>query len=274
MENCSVCKKLEVVPGDIGDYKALADYHYRDKSLGPFSAIFALRPTAGLHGASVIKTVGVIVYRMPSPALELRNIATGGIFTGFDRATQLALVNENIRCISRVIVEPRFRSLGLASRLVRETMPQVNVPIVEAMAVMGLVNPFFEKAGMQPFTAPLPERCAELIEALSLVGIEQHLIDPAYVQGRLCELPWPKADFVEGRIRRFLQSYGGHRDMPAGLERTRYVLSKLTDRPVYYIWFNPGLAPQFTAGFVAVPATAKRNESDIQNDKHDTIHRH
>ena len=249
MENCSVCKKLEVVSGDIEDYKALADYHYRDKSLGPFSAIFALRPTGGLPGASGIKTVGVIVYRMASPALELRNIATGGIFTGFDRATQLALVNKNIRCISRVIVEPRFRSLGLASRLVRETMPQVNVPIVEAMAVMGLVNPFFEKAGMQPYTAPLPERCAELIEALSLVGIEQHhLIDPAYVYGQLCELAWPKADFIESRIRRFLQSYGGHRDMPAGLERTRYVLSKLTDRPVYYIWFN--------------------------NDERDTIHRH
>ena len=249
MLECSVCRKLELVSGDIEDYKALADYHYRDKSLGPFSAIFALRPTAGLYGASGITTVGVIVYRMPCPALELRDIATGGIFTGFDRATQLALVNKNIRCISRVIIEPRFRSLGLATRLVRETMPQVNVPVVEAMAVMGVVNPFFEKAGMRPYTAPLPERCAELIEAFSLVGIEQHhLIEPAYVHGQLCEFTWPKRDFIEGRIRRFLQSYRGHRDMAPGLERTGYVLSKLTDRPVYYIWFN--------------------------NDKRDTIHRH
>jgi hypothetical protein len=107
------------------------------------------------------------------------------------------------------------------------------------MAVMGLVNTFFEKAGMQPYAAPLPARCAELIEAFSLVGMEQHhLIDPAYVHKQLTQLIWPKADFIEGRIRRFLQSYGGHRDMAAGLERTRYILSKLTDRPVYYIWFN------------------------------------
>jgi GNAT superfamily N-acetyltransferase len=240
MENCSVCKKLQVVPGDIEDYKALGDYHYRQTSRGPFTAIFALRPTGGLLAASGIKTVGVIVYRMPSPALELRNIATGGLFTGFDRATQLALVNKNIRCISRVIVDPRFRSLGLAKRLVRETMPKVDAPIIEALAVMGLVNPFFEKAGMKPYTAPLPARCAELIEALSLVGIEQHqVIDPAYMHGRVCELTWPKADFIEGRIRRFLQSYGRRRDMAPGLERTKYVLSKLTDRPVYYIWFNP-----------------------------------
>lgn len=242
MQNCSVCKKLQVVPGDIEDYKQLAHYHYRDKKLGPFTAIFAIRPTGALLGASGIKTVGVIVYRMPSPALELRNIATAGIFTGFDRKSQLALVNKNIRCISRVVIEPRFRSLGLASRLVRETMPQVEVPIVEALAVMGLVNPFFEKAGMQPYTAPLPARCAELIEAFSLVGIEQRqLIDPAYVHRRLNELAWPKADFIESRIRRFLQGYGRRRDMAPGLERTRYVLSKLTDRPVYYIWFNPVL---------------------------------
>ncbi len=177
---------------------------------------------------------------MPSPALELRNTATAGLFTGLDRSTQLALVNKNIRCISRVIIEPRFRSLGLASRLVSETMPKVDVPIVETLAVMGLVNPFFERAGMHPFTAPLPRRCTELIEAFSLVGIEQHqLIDPAYVQRQMGELAWPKADFIESRIRRFLQSYRGRRDMAPGLERTRYILSKLTDRPVYYIWFNP-----------------------------------
>jgi hypothetical protein len=37
----------------------------------------------------------------------------------------------------------------------------------------------------------------------------------------------------------FLQAYGKRREMRAGIERTRYVLSKLTGRPVYYIWFNP-----------------------------------
>jgi hypothetical protein len=88
-----------------------------------------------------------------------------------------------------------------------------------------------------------------LLECLSLVGIEQHqLIDPAYVHGRLNELAWPKADFIEGRIRRFLQGYGKRRDMAAGPERTRYVLSKLTDRPVYYIWFNPVLNPAINCG--------------------------
>ena len=47
------------------------------------------------------------------------------------------------------------------------------------------------------------------------------------------------AQFLELEIRRFLQSYSRRRDMPPGLDRTKYVLSKLTTRPVYYVWFNP-----------------------------------
>jgi len=240
MRSCSVCKKLQVVPGNLDNYRELAHYHYRDNHIGPFAAIFTLKPDPLLAIRSGAKTVGVIVYTMPTPALELRNIATANLFAGFDRPTQLALINQNIRCISRVIIEPRFRSLGLASRLVRETMPQMGVPIVEAMAVMGLVNPFFERAGMKAFTANMPARCVQLPEAFSLVGIEKReLIDPQKVQQRLDTLQKSEAQFVELQIRDFLQSYGQRRYMPPGRQRTRYILTKLTERPVYYIWLNP-----------------------------------
>ena len=234
MRSCSVCKRLRIVRGCRDDYEKLAHYHYRDSRLGPFAAIFALR-----YGD---ETIGVIVYAMPSPRLELRGIATGNLFVGFDKATQLALLNKNVRCISRVIIEPRFRSLGLATRLVHETMPRMSVPIVEAMAVMGLVNPFFEKAGMKAYKAKIPARCVQLVEALSMVGIEKDLlIDPQKVQRKLDRLPVAGAEFIELEIKRFLQCYSKRRNSQAGQERTRYVLSKLTARPVYYIWFNPKL---------------------------------
>ncbi len=262
MQDCSVCNKLQIVPGDIEDYKQLAHYHYRDERPAPFTAIFALRPTGRLRGALGTKAVGVIVYTTPRPALELRNIATGGLFTGFDRYTQLGLVNKNIRFISRVIIEPRFRSLGLASRLVRETMPRLNVPIVEALAVMGRVSPFLERAGMKAYQAEIPRRCVQLIEAFSTVGIEQtQLIDAQEVQHRLQQLPTRQAKFMEDETKRFLQAYSGRRDMAPGPERTRYILSKLTDRPVYYIWFNPRLA-------VAGTATSNPDQK-LDNDKQD-----
>ena len=232
MRSCSVTKKLKIVCGNLEDYRKLAQFHYRDSSLLSYAGIFAMRLGR--------ETVGVIVYSMPSIGLELRNIATGKMFAGLDRRTHLALVNKNIRCISRVIVEPRFRGLGLASRLVRETMLQMDVPIIEAMAVMGLVNPFFERAGMTAYEAPMPARCVQLIEALSMVGIEEEqLIDAEKVQRKIDRLGRKEDEFIEDQIRLFLQSYGKRRNSQAGLERTRYILSKLTYRPVYYIWFNP-----------------------------------
>jgi len=238
MKTCSVCRKLRIVRGSFEDYKKLARFHYRDCRPGAYTAIFVIKPVKGISK----EPVGVIVYTMPSMGAELRNAATGDFFSGFDHRTRLSLINKNIRLISRVIIEPRFRGLGLASRLVRETMPEMGVPIIEAMAVMGMVNPFFEKAGMQAFTAKTPIRCVQLVEAFSAVGVEkEELIDAEKVQRKLERLGRRQAEFIESHINFFLQSYGKRRYEKAGAERTRFVLSKLTFRPIYYIWFNENL---------------------------------
>jgi len=234
MTSCSVCENLQIVPGCLEDYRRLARYHYLGSHIGPASAIFILSRAGG-------KTpVGVIVYSNAPAVLELRNIATSHVFAGLDRSTQLQLINANIRRISRLVIEPRFRGLGLASRLVRETMLLVNVPIIEAVAVMGWVNPFFERAGMKAYKAKPSAASVQFVEALSVIGIEQaELIDPQLVQQKINWLGDCRAQFIEREIRHFLKSHGRRRDMPPGIERTRYILTKLTARPVYYIWFNP-----------------------------------
>jgi len=236
MQGCSVCENLKIVPGCLDDYKLLARYHYLGACTGPASAIFTLN-------RSGCKTpVGVIVYSNAPAVLELRNIATNHVFAGLDKSMQLELINANIRRISRLVIEPRFRGLGLASLLVRQTMPLVNVPIVEALAVMGWVNPCFERAGMKAYKAKPAAAGVQFVEALSIIGIEQaELIDPLLVQQKLEKLGDSEARFIEREIRHFLKSHGRRRDMPPGLERTRYILTKLTSRPVYYIWFNPKL---------------------------------
>lgn len=236
MQSCSVTKNTEILPASRKDCDLLSRFHYRDSSLGPYVAAFKLQ----IRWRHSRITAGVIVYTMPSPGLELRNIATNNIFVGFDRATRLSLINKNIRCISRVIIEPRFRGLGLAAKLARETMPLMKTPIIEAMAVMGRVNPFFEKAGMRPLTAAQSHRCAQMLAALGFVGIEKRQLPQVRkVHRKLEQLTVAHAGFIESQICRFLQSYGKRRLLQPGLERTKFVLSKLTARPVYYIWFNP-----------------------------------
>jgi len=238
MNCCSLYKKVEIVPGTYADYKHLAQYHYRDNGPGQFTKIYALKPTDKSSWGT--QTIGIIVYSTATLGQELRNIATNNFFIGFDQKTQLALLNKYVRRISRVIIEPCFRGLGLAKMLVRETMPIMNFPIIEAVAVMGAVNPFFEKAGMTTYTAPEKAQNIRLKEALSAVGIEQQLwIDPVTAHRRIDRLPNEAAKFIETEFRLFLQSYADRRYSRPSLMRTTFILNKLTARPVYYIWFNP-----------------------------------
>jgi hypothetical protein len=121
-------------------------------------------------------------------------------------------------------------------------MPKMDVPFVEGLAVMGRVNPFFEKAGMLAYKSQRSRRCVELIEAFSLVGIEEgELIDPEGVQKKLEQLGHKESKFIEFQTGEFLEAYGSRIGADNGFKRTAYVLSKLGERPVYYIWFNPGL---------------------------------
>jgi len=237
--SCGLMKYITVERGRRADYEALSGYHYRGGKLGPYAAIYKL--TYKRFGDEIV--AGVIVYTMPSIGLELRRSAFGDFFSHLDRPTRLSLINKNIRCISRVIIEPRFRSLGLAVKLVSETLRRLDVPVIEALAVMGHINPFFEKAGMTAYKAPMPARCAELAEAFCSAGVEDYeFVDPQLVQKRTDSLNPVAAAFLERQIRKFLQCYGRRRNMPAGIERTRFVLSKLTDRPVYYAWVNKNAA--------------------------------
>jgi hypothetical protein len=243
MRNSSIYKHLRIVRGCLDDYQHFAQFHYRDGQPGPVASVFVLKFDGKLGDVNPETSVGVIIYTMASPVLEMRNVATDNFFADFDRGTQLALVNKNIRRIGRLIIEPRFRGLGLASHLVRKTMPRMNVPIIEAVAIMGWVNPFLEKAGMTTYPSEQPARTVQLVEAFSLLGIEaEQLIEPQKVQHKLDRLSLVETEFLERAIKRFLKSHGRRRNMLPGLERTRYIVTRLTTRPKYYIWFNPKLS--------------------------------
>jgi hypothetical protein len=239
MMECSVVKNLEIVKGGIDDYRRLSVYHYRDCGCGPYVAIYAIVAVGRLAGRMGKMPAGVIVYTMPVPGTELRNVALGGILTGLDRKSRLLFINKNIRTISRVIIEPRFRSLGLATRWVRETIELIDVPIIEALAVMGRVNNFFERAGMTAYRGQSAFgglRTVQLVEAFEFVGLcGNDLIDVEAVQRKMDGLSKEKAEFIDYQMRSFLQCYGKRRNMQAGLERTRFVLSRLTEQPIYYI---------------------------------------
>lgn len=60
--------------------------------------------------------------------------------------------------ISRVVVHPKYRTVGLGTKLVKETLGLVGTEYVEMSAVMAKYNPFAEKAGMKRMSSTRQKR--------------------------------------------------------------------------------------------------------------------
>jgi len=143
---CSVREKVRVEEGSVEDYERLRRFHYKgsnDKELGGFNVRDCFRL---LHGDVLI---GVIVFCNSYLNLKPRNMVFGEryVYTPSD-LHKAHLINEEIARISRVVIHPKFRGIGLGELLVKETLSKVDAKVVEVLAVMARYNPFFEKAGM------------------------------------------------------------------------------------------------------------------------------
>jgi ABC-type ATPase with predicted acetyltransferase domain len=60
-------------------------------------------------------------------------------------------VNQNIRTISRLIVHPAYRGLGLASILIKCILNNCTTRYTETLATMAKAHPLFRKSGMKEF---------------------------------------------------------------------------------------------------------------------------
>ncbi len=200
-------------------YLALAHLHYRS---GPPATIARVliatidTPTdaRGRAVMSPASTIGVLVVSMPTLSGSWRARAWPGVFdvgTPSERAHRL---NRELRCISRVIIDPRARGVGVAVALVREYLRDPLTPRTEAVASMGVLCPFFARAGMTPIHLRHTRRDESLRKALLGEGIEP--ID-------LCDAP-RIARRVRARpaLARALRSWAGasratvrHRHAPA-----------------------------------------------------------
>jgi len=235
---CTILDRIVIEKSSISAFSSLARWHYRSASLGPYTAIYAARD---------IRTdavAAVIVYAMPQIGSAIRARAMAALNAvqyppNADLSDRIRWLNENLRCISRVIVDPRYRGIGLAARLVRNTLPLAGVPIVEAVAAMGNFHPFFEKAGMTRFDPPPCRTRIRLENALRAVGISPSLfIDSVAVHNCIDSLSGSARLFIEAEMRLFLRPFVKRRDMTHSLERTRFILSRLGPAPAYYLWLR------------------------------------
>jgi GNAT superfamily N-acetyltransferase len=130
--------------GSTRDYRQLSRFHYAPGDPATFAGIWRISYLD--RGGSRVVAVAVLSFPVPS-CLERR----AALRLSGSRADELRFANQHIRTISRVIVHPQFRALGLSTRLIERLCASCETRYVEAMAVMGQVHPLFERAGMKRF---------------------------------------------------------------------------------------------------------------------------
>jgi GNAT superfamily N-acetyltransferase len=248
-----ITERLSMRAGSLRDYAALAEFHYLRHKPAGVKRVAVLEdgePTVvgrylGRRGEKTV--VGVLVESLPALSCALRNVAVGERYAGWsDRGAAARLLNREVRCISRVVVHPQWRGLGLAVRLVKWALATKTTPITEALAAMGRVHPFFKLAGMREFRRwPLP-RDQRLLDAMGSAGLEAwRLADVGGMTGWLggTELTTearrtrrseegvqtPQRALVAAELRRWA---GGRLSVREQLEKAR---AELLCEPVYYI---------------------------------------
>lgn len=177
---------LRLERGEREDYRRLECLHYlggRPATVarfpdGAWCVLRAVDPAPPGERAPAL--AGVLVVSMPTLNASWRGRAWPGRYDTPDPRLNARRLNDEVRCISRVIVDPRYRALGVATRLVRAYLDRPATIATEAIATMGAACPFFERAGMTPVHTPQPRRDARLLAALGALGLAPALLlDPA-----------------------------------------------------------------------------------------------
>lgn len=161
---------ISIEPGVREDYFTLAPLHYRAHH--PATIARVLRAVHHEHPDVSPVLAGALVVSMPALNARWRDLAWPGRYDSADKARSAHRLNEELRTITRVIIDPRFRSLGLAARMVGHYLDNPLTPSTEAVAAMGGAAPFFERAGMTPYLFAPSRRDARLLDALTLLGLE------------------------------------------------------------------------------------------------------
>jgi hypothetical protein len=166
-------------------------------------------------------------------------------------------LNQKLSIITRVVVHPKYRTIGLGTKLVMETLPLAGTEYVEMPAVMAKYNPFAEKAGMQKIAEqPPPREALAIAETLRQLGFDIQLLgSEKYVFSKLQTLSDESLEklreaFIKHRHARFMKYFFCHMPfgrkevyakevMKASLERLTHLIkvcSFLLQTKVYLFW--------------------------------------
>ena len=160
-KQCSLLKEMRVQEGSFEDWKKVAGFHYRSHRVAFMQKIFVLKRKDRVCGA--------IVYTSPSATASCR----GQVF----KPNNMKELNEKLARIARVVVHPKYRTIGAGVKLVLDSLRLCEKRYVEMIAVMARYNPFAERAGMKKICKSKPDKSIlEAVAELEKSGFTSYLL--------------------------------------------------------------------------------------------------
>ncbi|KAA0212736.1 hypothetical protein EDM80_08955 [bacterium] len=220
--------------GRLADYGPWARWHYASaRRPGPVTDVFLARLRD--------EVAGVALLGMTHLFLGPRNIVLPDYASSVVASGSAARLNRDLRLLQRVVIHPRWRGLGLATRLVRHALENVPVPFVECLAEMGGFSGFLVRAGFEHRGRCEPSREARrLMQSLERLGLcAEDLLRPE----RLKALALAERERLQRQVNGLCRSRieTGHGALRGGasvldFERRRQALMRLHCRPEYFLY--------------------------------------
>jgi len=235
-EQCSLLREMTVEEGSYEDWKEVAPFHYRSHRIAFLQKIFVLK-----RGDRVC---GAVVYVCPMSAAPCRSRVL--------KIESMKELNEKLARVARVVVHPKYRTIGASVKLLKESLPLCGKPYAEMIAVMARYNPFAEHAGMTKVCESKPDKSVlEAVAELEKHGFTAYLLAVPEINKRMLEDRVPQVKEILGGFsypynRRIAGAHGNFtiKDYRAWLEKANVDdlalaltrLAQLNQSKVYLSW--------------------------------------
>jgi len=233
---CSLLDEMKVEEGTYEDWKEVAPFHYRSHRIAFLQKVFVLK-----RGDRVC---GAVVYVCPMSAAPGRSRVL--------KLENMKELNEKLTRIARVVVHPKYRTIGASVKLLRESLPLCGKPYAEMIAVMARYNPFAEHAGMRRvLESEVAPEILVAVEKLGELGFTNYLLAvPDYnfekLEGKVQQVKEVLGCFGYPYNRRIAGAHGNFKKKDyvawlAGAEREELAraltrLAQLNQSKVYLFW--------------------------------------
>ena len=137
--------------GTRADYKALERFHYIAGPPATWAQIWTIDHERPDELTSDARSFPIAIAVVSYPCLNCIARDRALNLARFSAKKRLRFINRHIRTISRLIVHPAYRGLGLASILIKCILDNCTTRYTEVIATMAKAHPLFKKFDMEEF---------------------------------------------------------------------------------------------------------------------------